>query len=106
MHFNIGLVLATIDDYPRAVSSKELFFPYFRAEHEFPRLKCGPVFKLYNDTYPLFVHQLAAYSKAIELDQYFAVAYFQRGVSAFIIGDMDLACTAFDEAYTVCLGKI
>ncbi|KAG2182779.1 hypothetical protein INT44_005759 [Umbelopsis vinacea] len=66
MHFNIGLVLATIDDYPRA---------------------------------------LAAYSKAIELDQYFAVAYFQRGVSAFIIGDMDLACTAFDEAYTVMRGN-
>jgi len=66
MHFNIGLVLATIDDYPRA---------------------------------------LAAYSKAIELDQYFAVAYFQRGVSAFIIGDMELACTAFDEAYTVMRGN-
>ncbi|KAI8584100.1 hypothetical protein K450DRAFT_218145 [Umbelopsis ramanniana AG] len=66
MHFNIGLVLATIDDYPRA---------------------------------------LAAYSKAIELDQYFAVAYFQRGVSAFIIGDMDLACAAFDEAYTVMRGN-
>ncbi|KAH8552061.1 hypothetical protein BGW37DRAFT_490542 [Umbelopsis sp. PMI_123] len=66
MHFNIGLVLATIDDYPRA---------------------------------------LAAYSKAIELDQYFAVAYFQRGVAAFIIGDMDLACSAFDEAYTVMRGN-
>lgn len=66
MHFNIGLVLATIDDYPRA---------------------------------------LAAYSKAIELDHYFAVAYFQRGVAAFIIGDMELACSAFDEAFTAMRGN-
>ncbi|KAI8642141.1 hypothetical protein BD408DRAFT_432577 [Parasitella parasitica] len=44
-------------------------------------------------------HALGAYSKAIMLDPYFAVAYFQRGVSHFIRSDMESARRDFDEAH-------
>ncbi|KAI7901056.1 uncharacterized protein BX663DRAFT_553685 [Cokeromyces recurvatus] len=44
-------------------------------------------------------HALGAYSKAISMDPYFAVAYFQRGVSNFIKNDMESARKDFDEAY-------
>lgn len=56
MHFNIGLVLATIDDYPRAVSSKESFFPIYGIAHELSGLNGAAGFQLYNDTYPFFDH--------------------------------------------------
>ncbi|KAL9547480.1 hypothetical protein MBANPS3_006146 [Mucor bainieri] len=60
MHFNIGLIFATVEDHD---------------------------------------HALGAYSKAILLDPYFAVAYFQRGVSHFIKNDMENARHDFDQAY-------
>ncbi|GAA5816062.1 hypothetical protein MFLAVUS_009584 [Mucor flavus] len=60
MHFNIGLIFATVEDHD---------------------------------------HALGAYSKAISLDPYFAVAYFQRGVSQFIKNDMVAAKEDFDQAY-------
>ncbi|GAB5591791.1 hypothetical protein Unana1_06691 [Umbelopsis nana] len=66
MHFNIGLIFATLDDHQRA---------------------------------------LAAYNKALRLDQYFAVAYFQKGVSHFIMGDMEAAMQDFDQAYTKLRGN-
>ncbi|KAI9271226.1 hypothetical protein EDC94DRAFT_512494, partial [Helicostylum pulchrum] len=60
MHFNIGLIFATVEDHD---------------------------------------HALGAYSKAISLDPYFAVAYFQRGVSQFIKSNMIAAKEDFDQAY-------
>ncbi|KAI8372778.1 uncharacterized protein BYT42DRAFT_518823 [Radiomyces spectabilis] len=60
MHFNIGLIFATVNDHERA---------------------------------------LAAYSRAISMDPYFAVAYFQKGVSQFILNNMNEAMQDFDNAY-------
>ncbi|KAI8380370.1 hypothetical protein BD560DRAFT_388060 [Blakeslea trispora] len=60
MHFNIGLIFATVEDHD---------------------------------------HALGAYTKAIAMDPYFAVAYFQRGVSNFIKNKMDTAYHDFDQAY-------
>ncbi|CDS05545.1 hypothetical protein LRAMOSA08073 [Lichtheimia ramosa] len=42
---------------------------------------------------------IAAYRKSIEMDPYFAVAYFQMGVSYFVVNDMEAARQAFDCAY-------
>ncbi|KAI8355116.1 hypothetical protein EDC96DRAFT_466076 [Choanephora cucurbitarum] len=44
-------------------------------------------------------HALGAYTKAIAMDPYFAVAYFQRGVSNFIKNKMEAAYHDFDQAY-------
>ncbi|KAI9471808.1 MAG: hypothetical protein EXX96DRAFT_581748 [Benjaminiella poitrasii] len=60
MHFNIGLIFATVEDHD---------------------------------------HALGAYTKAIAMDPYFAVAYFQRGVSNFIKNDMEAARRDFDQTY-------
>ncbi|KAI7876640.1 uncharacterized protein EV154DRAFT_451416 [Mucor mucedo] len=60
MHFNIGLIFATVEDHD---------------------------------------HALGAYTKAISMDPYFAVAYFQRGVSQFIKNNMEAAKDDFDQAY-------
>ncbi|RUS12578.1 NADPH oxidase regulator NoxR, partial [Endogone sp. FLAS-F59071] len=62
MHFNVGLVFATLDDNPRAIQ---------------------------------------AYTKAVRLDTYFAVAYFQRGVAHFMLGEYEAAWADFDETYNV-----
>ena len=35
------------------------------------------------------------------MDPYFAVAYFQMGVSYFVVNDMEAARQAFDSAYQV-----
>lgn len=35
------------------------------------------------------------------MDPYFAVAYFQMGVSYFVVNDMEAARQAFDYAYQV-----
>ncbi|ORX47021.1 hypothetical protein DM01DRAFT_1348799 [Hesseltinella vesiculosa] len=42
---------------------------------------------------------LAAYSRSISLDPYFAVAYFQKGVSHFCLGSMEDAKREFDTAH-------
>ncbi|EIE91532.1 hypothetical protein G6F46_004642 [Rhizopus delemar] len=42
---------------------------------------------------------IASYNKAIQLDPYMAVAYFQRGVSYFIKNDMEAARQNFDQAH-------
>ncbi|KAI8091199.1 uncharacterized protein B0P05DRAFT_526528 [Gilbertella persicaria] len=60
IHFNIGLIFATVEDHD---------------------------------------HALGAYAKAIAMDPYFAVAYFQQGVSHFVKGNMEAACMDFDQAY-------
>ncbi|KAI9251506.1 hypothetical protein BDA99DRAFT_563770 [Phascolomyces articulosus] len=59
MHFNIGLILASLEDHERAV---------------------------------------AAYSTAISMDPFFAVAYFQMGVSHFVLNHLDAAKQDFDNA--------
>ncbi|KAI8329943.1 hypothetical protein BC941DRAFT_362131, partial [Chlamydoabsidia padenii] len=43
---------------------------------------------------------LAAYSRSIAMDPYFAVAYFQKGVSQFCLGNMQEAMQDFDDAHT------
>ncbi|CAO3703425.1 unnamed protein product [Rhizopus stolonifer] len=42
---------------------------------------------------------VASYNKAIQLDSYMAVAYFQRGVSYFIKNEMVHAISDFNQAY-------
>ncbi|KAI7863883.1 hypothetical protein BDF14DRAFT_1839500 [Spinellus fusiger] len=42
---------------------------------------------------------LLAYSRAITMDAYFAVAFFQRGVSQFVTNNMEAATQDFDAAY-------
>ncbi|KAI9494742.1 hypothetical protein BDB00DRAFT_816886 [Zychaea mexicana] len=59
MHFNIGLILASLEDHERAI---------------------------------------AAYSTAISMDPFFAVAYFQMGVSHFVLNHMEAARQDFDNA--------
>lgn len=44
---------------------------------------------------------IADFARAITLDPFFAVAHFQLGVSAFLIGQMDEARKSFDRALSV-----
>ncbi|KAI9251941.1 hypothetical protein BDA99DRAFT_521594 [Phascolomyces articulosus] len=48
---------------------------------------------------------VAAFKKALELDPFFAVACFQRGVSHFGLGDLKKAYEDFDQAYTKLRGN-
>jgi tetratricopeptide (TPR) repeat protein len=41
-----------------------------------------------------------AFKNATELDRFFAAAYFQRGVSLFLIGEWDRARNQFEMALT------
>src|SRR6201996_3042482 len=42
-------------------------------------------------------YQVACYVEAIKLDQYLAVAYFQQGVSNFLLGDFEEALANFND---------
>lgn len=42
-------------------------------------------------------HQVECYQRAIKLDQYLAVAYFQQGVSNFLLGDFEEALANFND---------
>lgn len=42
------------------------------------------------------------YIKATKLDQYLAVAYFQEGVSNFLLGEFGEALGNFNDALLVC----
>ena len=44
---------------------------------------------------------MAAFKKALEMDSFFAVASFQRGVSHFGLGELNQAYEDFNTAYTV-----
>lgn len=53
---------------------------------------------------PLFVRsvrandiQVECYQRAVRLDQYLAVAYFQQGVSNFLVGDFEEALANFND---------
>jgi tetratricopeptide (TPR) repeat protein len=50
-------------------------------------------------------HELAieAFEKAIELDSYLAIAYFQAGVSRFLMKQYEEARRDFDDAWLVSL---
>ncbi|CAO3634269.1 unnamed protein product [Cunninghamella blakesleeana] len=48
---------------------------------------------------------LAAYSRSILMDPYFAVAYFQKGVSHFCLGNMQEAMQEFENAHTKLRGN-
>ena len=41
--------------------------------------------------------QVECYQRAIKLDQYLAVAYFQQGVSNFLVGDFEEALANFND---------
>lgn len=41
--------------------------------------------------------QVECYQKAVRLDQYLAVAYFQQGVSNFLVGDFEEALANFND---------
>ncbi|KAF8348373.1 NADPH oxidase regulator NoxR [Amanita rubescens] len=43
-------------------------------------------------------HAIEKFIEAINLDQYLAIAYFQMGVSHFLLGETDVALDNFDEA--------
>lgn len=40
---------------------------------------------------------MECYQRAVALDQYFAVAYFQQGVSNFLVGDFEEALANFND---------
>lgn len=40
---------------------------------------------------------MECYQRAVGLDQYFAVAYFQQGVSNFLVGDFEEALANFND---------
>ena len=46
------------------------------------------------------------YNEATKLDQYLAVAYFQEGVSNFLLGEFEEALGNFNDALLVSLGLI
>ena len=41
--------------------------------------------------------QVESYQRAVRLDQYLAVAYFQQGVSNFLVGDFEEALANFND---------
>ncbi|CAG8518554.1 676_t:CDS:2 [Paraglomus occultum] len=47
-----------------------------------------------------------AYEQATKLDVYFAVAYFQKGVSHFLLGDFESALTSFNDALLYLRGNM
>lgn len=73
--FNCGVINATIGRHAAAV-----------------RIQCHFLWLL------LTVIQVAYYQRATALDQYFAVAYFQQGVSNFLMGDFEEALANFNDA--------
>ena len=50
-----------------------------------------------NDSNWLTLEQVECYQRAVRLDQYFAVAYFQQGVSNFLTGDFEEALANFND---------
>lgn len=43
------------------------------------------------------VQAIECYQRAVALDRYLAIAYFQQGVSNFLLGDYDEACANFND---------
>ena len=72
--FNCGVIHATIGEHERAVCAK------------------GE-----GDGQATDIEQVECYQGAIRLDQYLAVAYFQQGVSNFLMGDFEEALANFND---------
>ncbi|KAI8634899.1 tetratricopeptide [Xylariaceae sp. FL1651] len=74
--FNMGVIHATLGEHEKAVSKEDQLFRYMA-------LISGK--------------QVECYQRAIRLDQYLAVAYFQQGVSNFLLGDFEEALANFND---------
>jgi tetratricopeptide (TPR) repeat protein len=46
--------------------------------------------------------QVKCFDEAEKLDRYFAVSYFQHGVSNFLLGNFEEALENFNDALLVC----
>jgi tetratricopeptide (TPR) repeat protein len=49
------------------------------------------------EQYKLTCVKVECYQRAVRLDQYLAVAYFQQGVSNFLVGDFEEALANFND---------
>jgi hypothetical protein len=74
--FNCGVIHATLGEHEKAVSLGQ-----------WPD-ECDHV---------LIAIQVDCYQRAVRLDQYLAVAYFQQGVSNFLMGDFEEALANFND---------
>lgn len=50
-----------------------------------------------SEEYKLTFVKVECYQRAVRLDQYLAVAYFQQGVSNFLVGDFEEALANFND---------
>ena len=73
--FNCGVIHATLGEHERAVCWRDIRALQERANHV----------------------QVECYQRAIRLDQYLAVAYFQQGVSNFLVGDFEEGLANFND---------
>jgi hypothetical protein len=80
--FNCGVIYATIGEHHKAVSKFMGNFFLFL------------FFFFYSSLYSL---QVECYQRAVGLDRYLAIAYFQQGVSNFLIGDFEEALANFND---------
>ncbi|KAK4516063.1 uncharacterized protein ATC70_011024 [Mucor velutinosus] len=55
----------------------------------------GSIFSILND----HKRAITAFNRAVAKDPYFAVGYFQRGVSMFLLGNLEAAKDDFDSAF-------
>ena len=79
--FNMGVIHATLGEHEKAVSEPPGVVRREKKKKE-RRLTCA---------------QVECYQRAIRLDQYLAVAYFQQGVSNFLLGDFEEALANFND---------
>jgi tetratricopeptide (TPR) repeat protein len=77
--FNMGVIHATLGEHEKAVSGGGTGPPSVRGDMHLTRV------------------QVECYQRAIRLDQYLAVAYFQQGVSNFLLGDFEEALANFND---------
>jgi len=80
--FNIGVIHATLGEHEKAVSL--MLFAKITLNNK--RKKKSNIF------------QVESYQRAVKLDLYFAVAYFQQGVSNFLLGDFEEALANFNDS--------
>lgn len=83
--FNMGVIHATLGEHEKAV-----WLPAPYQETASKRIT-----SLLTESVPSV--QVDCYQRAIRLDQYLAVAYFQQGVSNFLLGDFEEALANFND---------
>lgn len=79
--FNMGVIHATLGEHEKAVSQNT-----YLSKASLDSNGCCA-----NNS------QVECYQRAIRLDQYLAVAYFQQGVSNFLLGDFEEALANFND---------